>query len=143
MSAFLCNSKTINSIVSHIGYKRNFEYWKEEIKDRLGTDYDVTTEKGRELLGRYMFEMNMEALGLRYGEGQKVADWGTEYKYQLELFDSPIQAMKNLSCYLYQCTEGPKVENSPLYRLLKEIESALYKDFVRDMPEYDQAAWGH
>lgn len=143
MSSFLVGSKTINSIVTHLGHKRNFEGHQREIVETLGSDYDVRTELGRTNLGQYMWDLNLEAFAGRYAhnpEWVKKSNFAP-YEYDLMLDCSEVQVIKNLGCFLYQCTEDATIKH-PLYELLGKIEKALMYSYISRLPEYDQASWG-
>lgn len=53
---------------------------------------------------------------------------------------SHVQLMKHLSCLLYQMSEG-EIPETPIYKRLDRLISAIAVSIVNHTPEYDQAAW--
>ena len=53
----------------------------------------------------------------------------------------PIQALKSLHCYSYQCSEG-NIPNKKLYKLLEKLSKDIATHIIDEMPEYDKAEWG-
>lgn len=149
MSAFVCDDKTINRIVGglrhalqHGDYNRPFCKPENEL-------ILVTDENAAEF-GRTLYLMNLNAVEQRYPDcignpnrlpGQ-IDESGNHQPYRYQ-FATPqrIQFLKSLSCYLYQCTEGD-VDELPLYRALRQYQSALALHIVEGSKEYENAEWG-
>jgi hypothetical protein len=86
-------------------------------------------------LGEAMLKLNYKAVNSRYGSRAKPA-----FPYVYKETPAPkIQAIKSLSCFLYQCDE---VANTKLYKALKEMLYEMMNDYISDLPEYQEAIWG-
>jgi hypothetical protein len=135
MSAYLCEDKTINRVISFMDTDRDSTW----AKDQLGkTGFSVTRPQE---LGKAMYDLNCRSLQARYGENAP-AEFGADdsYKYEYELC-SRMQAFKSLRCFLYQSCEGD-VENEPLYQVLDKIADCWAGMIVSRLPEYDRLDWG-
>jgi len=91
-----------------------------------------------EKLGQDMIDLNYGAVNERYSEDEKPVG----FKRIRKVPASDIQTVKSLQCYLYQCTEGDKFENSKLYQGLRRIEEHLLNEIVTSLPAYGKAVWG-
>ena len=90
-----------------------------------------------EKLARDMRALNESAVMDRYGEKDTVP----AFKYVQSNPTSPIQTLKSLRCWLYQCREGD-VPESKLYKFFTEdFEKYLLERIVSDLPEYEKAEW--
>jgi|WetSurSiteA1Bulk_404760.scaffolds.fasta_scaffold01123_9 hypothetical protein len=156
MSAWLVDNDCINRILSAIPHVIEDNYTlRQALYTAMGYADDGSQgwflpQGWQAKLGQMMFEMNMTALGDRYGDRlSKPQDWRTEthpdgytYKYNpLPLKNSPLQQLKSFSCYMYQCSEGD-VPDSKLYKALDRIQDQAFYHYVSRLPEYDQAEWG-
>jgi hypothetical protein len=94
-------------------------------------------------LGREMLRLNVRAVDRRYGTNES-PDWETwieGYYFPLKRV-SRIDALKALQCLIYQCSEGEDLQESAVYRQMKEREVFALREIVRALPEYDAAQWG-
>jgi hypothetical protein len=89
-------------------------------------------------LGQDMINLNYGAVNERYGE-EEVPE---KFQRIKNVPASNIQTVKSLQCYLYQCSEGDKFENSKLYRGLRRLEEHLLNEIVTSLPAYEKAVWG-
>lgn len=88
-----------------------------------------------------MFQLNIAGVNARYGEGEARHFRELNYHYT-PAHGSAVQVLKSLQCWLYQCREG-NVVKKPLYRFFHDVvEPHLMGSIIRDLPEYEQAAWG-
>ena len=136
MSSFIVDDKTINSIVFHITRDKDSHY----VTNKFSTGELVGKPKE---LGEEMYKLNLVAVEDRYGDYAAMtmgAISKADYSYRA-VNASPIQTLKNLQCWLYQCSEG-EVPGSTLYKMMEAYASELAKDIVRALPEYDLANWG-
>jgi len=94
------------------------------------------------LLGQALREMNVAAVIARYGPSDDLPGPFPllPYEYRGVMPPSPIQAIKTLACYLYQCSEGD-IPEQPLYRQLRKWEATLYQHYVTQSDEWQQASW--
>ena len=140
MSSFIVDDKTINSIVTDL-YRRQNQAYPYNTRGKLEA---VHPEFSRpHYLGEEMYRLNLAAVEDRYGEyaaGTMGAFSGSDYTYR-PIDASPVQVLKNLQCWRYQCSEGDCTE-TPLYKILDEYAGDLAQDIVRKLPEYDTANWG-
>lgn len=128
MSSYVVEDNTINAIVNYLWRDRDNEH----IKRQLG----MTDEAS---LGEEMYRLNLAAVEDRYGDYAAGEMCNLDYKYRrTPLHISRIQAIKSLSCWLYQCSEG-QVPEHPLFKLMEKYKGELAMDIVRAMPEWDAA----
>lgn len=86
-------------------------------------------------LGDELFALNADAVSQRYEEpAEKI-----EYRFEWAACNK-YQALKSLSCLLYQCSEGD-VPNRALYKALEDCKSALMYEIIARLPEYESAKW--
>jgi hypothetical protein len=141
MSSFLVEDRTINIVVEYLASGGEMGYLRNKIKRDLCIDLE--TYEGKKKLGEYMFKMNCKATGQRYSESEGI---GLEdfrplnYKYEL-VVPNQYQALKSLSCWLYQCAEG-EVYGSDEYEVFEEIRGDIAYHIVSNMKEYEDAKWG-
>lgn len=136
MSSFIVEDKTINSIVFHLCSDKDSHY----VTSKFSIGELIAHPKE---LGEEMYKLNLAAVEDRYGDYAALtmgAVSGKDYRYR-PVNASPVQTLKNLQCWLYQCSEG-EVPDSPLYKMMTAYASELAKDIVRALPEYDKASWG-
>jgi len=135
MSAFLVETKTIDRILTALDNEARQDSWiTRELAERL--DLFTSVFAWKDALGKMMLDLNQAALGQRYGDEKTELS----YSYTPTLV-SPIQAIKSLQCWLYQCMEG-NVPESKLYHFFDEVVLRRLMTRVIDRtPEYDQAEW--
>lgn len=149
MSAFVVETKTIDRIVSHFVLVRGQEVLLEKAKKDFGFNLERKAvmqfmgkpfpEKGIQDFALALYRMNYQAVNERYQEnGVPPSAEGFTCRITVS---TPIQALKALKCFIYQCSEG-NVPESPLYKFVDELCGAWAMDIIRRMPEYDQADWG-
>ncbi len=140
MSAYMVNDETINRVVYWLYWEVTKYQW---LKDKLeqASGIDTTSYAWSETLGKAMFALNIAGVNDRYGEGEAEKFRELTYRYK-PAHGSPIQVLKSLQCWLYQCTEGEVVKR-PLYRFFQDtVEPHLMSRIIADLPEYQAAAWG-
>ena len=140
MSSFIVDDKTINSIVTYLYQHQNQAY---PYNTRGKLEAEGLGFSRPEFLGEEMYRLNLAAVEDRYGKyaaGTMGAFSGTDYTYR-PIDASPVQVLKNLQCWKYQCSEGACPE-TPLYKILDEYAGDLAQDIMRKLPEYDTANWG-
>ena len=140
MSAFLVADDTINRIVTWLS-------WEVTRSPRLRISIEHTlgiTTRGTSWykeLGQAMWQLNIDAVTDRYGEGEAATFRDHTYTYK-PAHGSEIQVLKSMRCWLYQCREG-EVVKQPLYRFFDEVvEPYLMTKIICALPEYEAAAWG-
>lgn len=135
MSAYIVEDKTINRIVTGIVDLMNL---REGVLSRVKhytRDLAITSEDefANELMG-----MNVDAVRARYPNSEP---WHRRMvRYRPERC-GPIQLLKSLDCYLYQCSEG-EVPERDLFKKMDGIRNGLTRAIVCGSPEYDQSEWG-
>lgn len=115
-------------------------------KDSRAYDFGLD-EKTLQKLANTLWDLNIEAVHQRYPE-DKTDSMPGQYENQKLVHHTPyqytptttIQAYKSLQCLVYQCSEG-NVPNNPLYKMLEELENAMARQIVYDLPAYDEAKW--
>jgi hypothetical protein len=140
MSAYIVKYQTINRVVEWL-------YWEITISSSLktklerATGIDTAGYDWQDTLGKFMFDLNVAGVNARYGEGAAGKFCKLNYSYQ-PVHGTPIQVLKSLQCFLYQCTEG-EVVKEPLYRFLQDtVEPYRMGKIIAALPEYEAAEWG-
>jgi len=134
MSAFIVSQGTVNQIIDYIAWVSVKDPYMLRILKSAGYELPKQVEK----LGQDMIDLNYGAVNERYSEDEKPVG----FKRIRNVPVSDIQTVKSLQCYLYQCTEGDKFENSKLYQGLRRIEEHLLNEIVTSLPAYGKAVWG-
>ena len=143
MSSFLVSDKTINNIVT--GLTSNI--WIEG----LMWEYPFKNLTGEELnnLGRELLKLNHYALNQRYKEkinNQRYKEKINNKEINKYVFSyqssSLLQFIKNLNCFLYQCSEG-KTINKKMFKLLTKIQQCFYYKVVSGLEDYKKSEWGY
>lgn len=125
MSSYIVDDETINKFLTVIMAK--------------------DTDEWRTKFGRKLLAMNIKATEQRYSSNPFLNK--VEKKERLKNFEfsyffvSRVQALKSLSCFLYQCAEG-NVPNSKLFKEMRLEEEKLMWGIIDALPEYSKAKWG-
>jgi hypothetical protein len=124
MSSFIVKNKTINTFLSFLN---------NNLSDEENT-----------LIGRNLLKMNIEATEQRYSEPYLNAK---EKRQELKNFKfefvstTKIQALKSLSCFLYQCSEG-NIPSKKLFKDFRKKEIDLAFEIIDELRVYKEAEWG-
>ena len=140
MSAFIVADKTINNVVNWLQREIDHLSLIPDKLQKLGVD---TTEDGwAERLGYAMFQLNINAVDARYGNGEAKKFRKLDYRYQVTIPVPLVQVLKSLQCWLYQCNEGD-VPTTALYGLFDtDVQMYLMSKIIDTLPEYQHAEWG-
>jgi hypothetical protein len=140
MSAYMVRDETINRVITWLSWEINRSDWlKKKVSDELRLD--TTKADWEEILGLAMFELNIQGVNERYGEGEAQKFRKINYRYS-PIHGSQIQVLKSMQCWLYQCMEG-EVVKEPLYKFFDSVvEHHLMSSIISDLPEYQKAEWG-
>jgi hypothetical protein len=140
MSAFMVADTTINRVVTWLSREMDHMYFISRKLHELGID---TSRAGwEEKLGQAMFQLNIDGVNARYGDGEAKDFRNLNYTYQSTYFLTTIQVYKSLECWLYQCCEG-NVPETPLYKLFdQDIKAYIAQKIIYSLPAFDQAEWG-
>jgi hypothetical protein len=112
MSAYLVADTTINGVLTWLAYEvRRSQYLKDKVEKATGID--TTRLDWEDELGKAMFQLNIDGVTARYRTAEGVR-W-RNFLY-LATYRTPIQVLKSLQCWLYQCNEGD-VPTTALYKL--------------------------
>ena len=143
MSAYICNNKTVNRIVSMLD-DRSREADRRRLSD---LNHPLVTDEDRAKFGEMLRMMNVGAVMQRYPDlasshdapgtvGETSCD---SYQYSYE-WTEPIQAYKTLQCWLYQCGEG-NVPEMELYQELEKVNTRQAREIVSRLDAYNAAEW--
>lgn len=145
MSAFIVEDETINKVLAFL---RN-----EGVRNGSGLLYgsagrtlaevgcDIQDGEALARLGRDMFDLNVYAVEERYGKGEAKEFRSLDFKPRGLMSPTPMQALKALQCWLYQCSEGD-ADARPLYRAMHKLETNMARAIIANLPEYHRAEWG-
>ena len=140
MSAFMVADETINRVVNWLYFEITKSQWlREKLEKACGID--ASGYAWEEELGKAMFQLNIDGVNARYGDGEAKQFRTLDYHYK-PAHGSPIQVLKSLQCWLYQCMEG-EVVKQPLYIFFNTVvEPHLMSSIISNLPEYNKAVWG-
>lgn len=139
MSAYIVDDKTINRIIS-AAMLRTLGGSLGPVPRGLVPDNPEPDDW--RALGSALRDMNVAAVIARYGPSDSLPGPSPllPYQFQLVKAPSPIQTIKTLDCYLYQCSEG-NIPDWTLYQQLSKWQAELCRHYVTESDEYDQAEW--
>jgi hypothetical protein len=140
MSAYMVNDETINRVVYWLYWEvMNYQWLRDKLEKVSGID--TTTYAWSAALGKAMFDLNIAGVNDRYKGGEAGKFRPLDYHYT-PAYGSPVQVLKSLQCWLYQCTEGDVV-TKPLYKFFQDtVEPYIMSRIIADLPEYRAAEWG-
>lgn len=121
---------------------------------RSGPAVDVRTEVMPEetdpgAIGRILYKMNLDAVMQRYPDVEgphdapgpiDVSGMHDLYIFDPRASDDPVDNLKALSCYVYQCSEGDVMERD-LYRKLCAFRSEMAANITYESKAYREASW--
>lgn len=145
MSAFLMSDRALSVIadtVAACAERGKIPGEAQEILESIGawrwTD-SYRWVADREVLFNALGAFNLERVNIRYPDD----DDGTPFdgEYTKGIFLSPCAQLKQVHCFLYQCSEGDNYETCPMFTLVKMVEHALMYDIVTALPAYKDAGW--
>ena len=133
MSAYICNDETI-SVVADIIAKSMYEPHTSYVFAQKDYSQEPHLQKA---IGQDLLELNYLAVNARYGN-----EAGTAHAFRYKPIEvSPIQQIKALQCFIYQCSED-KADKTVLFEDLTKLEEHLVFKFLSELPEYKKATWG-
>ena len=142
MSSYVVEDETINRIIAWFDRDR---MGSDHITTYILGDHGYTCAEDLERLAHDLFQLNVDAVNQRYGPGEAEKFRPLDFQYSSTVTGwgdsrimNAIRALKSLQCLIYQCSEGD-VPQSPLYRMLRDTESAIARWIVSTMPEYEMA----
>lgn len=138
MSAFIVAAATIDAAVSAIFDHLSSPRWN-QIQYGPVTIGPVTVTNRDDLqkLATALYEMNHAAVDVRYSEKNP----RPLYRFKYITGIAPVFGVKQLSCLLYQCSEGD-VPDSPLFKAVQKLENEICSAIVTRSRDYDAAPWG-
>jgi len=132
MSCFVVDDETIFKIV-----------WGLSERNKFPPGYTDSAE-GKVALANALKAMNIAAYEQRYSEAPLEQDsYARGYQEVPRLpIQTPVQFLKTVQAYLYQCTEG-KVLDWPLYQYLDRVVlRSVMMEIISNLREYKDAPWG-
>jgi hypothetical protein len=131
MSRYIVSDETIFKLV-----------WGLADMGRIPPGYDDSAE-GKVVLANELRAMNVASCQRRYGDVPPGQD-GHHKCYQKvprPPLQTPVQFLKTLQAYLYQCAED-EIKSWPLYVYLDQVvQRALMMEIIAALPEYRDAPW--
>lgn len=141
MSAFICNDRTINRILSFL-HRQTDCFVKDFIErefNKLG--FSVIDEDKLQEFGEAIRELNFKSIGQRYGKTTEKNDRKLFEPYKFKFEDCSIeQAYQHLACLTYQCCEG-NCERKKLYKALDKLETYLAHTIARREADKLNCKW--
>ena len=137
MSAFVCEDRTFNIIVTYLAMES--DGFNRRKLEELGFKFDTADD--RQKIAANLFQLNVLAVGQRYGKGKACEFRTLEYRFQFDYRTTQVEVYKAMHCLIYQCSEGAVIQ-MPLFAVLKEITASVGHDIISKLPEYDKATWG-
>jgi hypothetical protein len=140
MSAFMVEDTTINYVVNWL--RRNMEQFSRIPHKLKELDFDTSVPGWAEKLDQAMFQLNIEAVDARYGNGEAAKFRQLDYRFEHTDAVPFVQVLKSLQCWLYQCNERD-VPATALYGLFHDdVQVYLMTEIIDTLPEYRDAYWG-
>lgn len=146
MSAFIVEDEIINGFVSFVfrnnqAYGDKYYYALFALRDAgyLAGNPGYDPPLAAKRLAEEMFTLNCDAIEQRYGEGQAKEFRTLDFQYKPQIVEV-FQVLKNISCWLYQCTEGDAPE-SALYRAVERVRDKIAWHLVQNMKQYEVCKW--
>lgn len=125
MSAYICDDCHISALAAYAVRER---LWKNQRPGWERTD--------AEALAELLHAENVKSVNARYESSDEPA-----FKFCWKAADrrlSPVQLIKAAHCFAYQACEHEGWEKSEAHGVIHAIEQHA----LRDVPGYEQAAWG-
>lgn len=139
MSAFVVGNKTIDKPLSYI-----FNYLvggghSYQINDILDLNYidELSLRKELNRLGNDMMALNVESVNYRY----KADDKAIAQMFSLSEPCSLAQAIKSISCFLYQACEG-ECNKTKLYKTIENLRNYLAYSYFQETDDWKNGEWG-
>lgn len=145
VDCFFVQYKTIDRIIFwiiQIGLRELFVH--DKLRKRLHeVGVDTTKSSWQDTLGQKMLTLNAYVMKRRYKDNSEIdylAARASHYSY-IEPKVKPIQSIKSLNCWLCQCSQADR-PNKELFNFFSEdIQPAMLRIFVHNLPEYKAAEW--
>lgn len=138
MSSFIVSHVTIHRIISFLFYDESVcKPYRWQLLKQAGFNFEK--EEHLTKFGKALLNLNISAVDSRYREKNK-RHTVRDYSFQ-DVTVSPIQALKSLHCFIYQCGEGG-IPKRKLFRLVERIAQGVQNEIVMALPEYAKAEWG-
>lgn len=147
MSAYMVADETINRVVRWLNRE---VYQSSFLKEKVEKTLAITTgsEAWADTVGKAMFQLNIDGVNDRYGDGEAKKFRKLNYTYvpaqptTIYNVSTKIQVLKSLQCWLYQSMEG-EVVKKPFYIFFRTVvEPHLMSGIIADLPDYQEAEWG-
>ncbi len=145
MSAYIVDDKIINGFVTFLfrnnrDYNDKYYYCLFPLREagymagNPGTDAPFAAKR----LAEEMFTLNCDAVEQRYGEGQAKEFRPLDFQFRPLLVQNVYHALKCVSSWLYQCTEGDASE-SALYQAVASVRNKIAWHLVQGSKMYECA----
>jgi hypothetical protein len=138
MSAYVVHDNTINRIVTFMLECDDTIDHNPLRSLSIQKTADLQTVAGAERLGKKMFALNVKAVKGCYPDKPDMIP--SSYVFDKSSV-TMMQAIKSMSCYMYQCNEDD-CQQDPLYKRLVEFHNELTHHVVQSSKEWDKAEWG-
>ena len=132
MSAFIVSSTHIDMMVSAAlrpQYQSSWYY-------QHGGERHYVTRETADQTGAMLWLENYRSVNYRYSDSP--AEVPPRYTFRLAKERELIEELKAIHCYVYQACEHPAWADSEAKALCEALEWRL----TRQLPGYDEAAWG-
>lgn len=154
MSCFIVNYETINNILSvydNVNINKNCCWLKGEIESNLKIVEQylhlekLSKDEQFNKIGQNWLKLNIKAYFDRYKQDKiSVSDikYCKDYIYKYNRNITIHQALKSLTCLLYQCSDVDNYKTNNQIKQLKELRQVFMEAFVDLDVEYQMAKWG-
>lgn len=147
MSSFLLNDRALSVVadtVAEYAERGKLPGEAQEILESIGAWRWIDSYTGkadREVLFNALGSFNLERVNIRYPDDDDGIPFDGEYIKGL--FLPPCAQLKQVHCFLYQCSEGDNYDVCSMFQLVKMVEHALMYAIVSELPAYKGAGWGN
>lgn len=136
MSSYMVDDLTINKVVAclsrHVMRNTSLAWFIVE------AGYNLREFPARKKLADDMFQLNIDGVNAKYGDGEAEKFRPLDFRYQHIAVVKDIDAYKALGSWRYQCSEG-NVPDTEFYQFMTRVYHGLAHRIVQRSPEYEKA----
>ena len=162
MSSFMVSNESLREMATVLrdvvtnNFKIPDEFNKYRIKklaDEMGESEYNSPQYIYEDMFKALFNMNVDALGVRYDDADDMYSKIDEIPKPIEgefggvlwTEDYPLDNLpkfyKLCECYLYQCSESAEIEDRPLFKAVETMMNEVAGVYMRRSTAYREADW--
>ena len=153
MSAFVLDDTSINQLANSITFYAEYgrhHVWQTKsecqsllsmLKMPFSSQHGFIDQKTAvgctAKIAQILYALNVDAVNQRYNDNESIMYDGFRSTPPLK----PIEFLKKLHCWQYQCSEG-NVPDRKFFKAIEKLSAAASHDIVVNSKEYEAASWG-